>query len=163
ERWMSKDAKPLIGTVTTWAHEKWEKLQMRPESLIGRFHEISEKGLQQPMERFFGNLPLPLYAGQPPEKAELEPIPVGAYLQLMHNPDHLRGIPEECRPQHHPPGEPGTVEKALHNQVARLGDEMEQKVAELAVQLIEDPAYRLAGAEEGLRQFNTSVEQALQS
>ena len=41
--------------------------------------------------------------------------------------------------------------------------ESEQKLVEVIVRLIEQPAYRLAGAEEALRQFCATVEQALQS
>ncbi|HYV35628.1 MAG TPA: hypothetical protein VE988_07985, partial [Gemmataceae bacterium] len=45
----------------------------------------------------------------------------------------------------------------------KVVDEYEQKLAELAVCMIEDPNYRLAGAEEALRQMHKQVEQALQA
>jgi hypothetical protein len=51
---------------------------------------------------------------------------------------------------------------ALSKASDTLVNEWEKKLAELAVQLIEQPAYRLAGAEEALRVAIASVEQVLQ-
>ena len=79
----------------------------------------------------------------------------------------LVGIPEECRPTT-ATGEsgsyqPGTLETALKEAAAEVVDQYELKMAELVCWLIEQPAYRLAGAEEALRQLRSGVEQALQT
>jgi hypothetical protein len=44
-----------------------------------------------------------------------------------------------------------------------LAEEWGQKLAELPVRLIEEPGYRLAGAEEGIRHLAAAIEQLLQT
>src|SRR5439155_8136772 len=46
---------------------------------------------------------------------------------------------------------------------AAIADDCDHKLSELIVRLLEDPNYRLAGAEEGLRRLCEVAEQALQS
>ncbi len=163
ERWMNKDARPIADRVRHWAAEKIEALQLRPEHIIGRMHECCEKTLKQPIERYFANLTggpgVP--SGGKPNRAEAPSM--ASLLQLAQQLDTQLGIPEECRSPQHANAEPGTIERVLADGAAKLGDEMEQKLAELAVLLIEDPDFRLAGAEEALRQFASGVEQALQT
>ena len=75
--------------------------------------------------------------------------------------EKLLALPEECRPG--PQGsEPGTIERALSDASEVVVGEAEQKLIEMIVHLIEQPCYRLAGAEEALRQFCMTVEQTLQ-
>src|SRR5262249_37009047 len=57
----------------------------------------------------------------------------------------------------------GSLEVALQDVASGVIDHFEQKIAEVAVSLIEDPNYRLAGAEEALRQLHAQVEKALQA
>jgi serine/threonine protein kinase len=163
-RWMSKDAKPVAACVQQWANEKIEALQLRPEHLIGRMHEWTEKAVKQPIEHFFATLSVGPGVGGPasakPNKDEAPSL--ASLLQLAQRLDGLLGVPDECRPPNQS-GEAGTIERLLANGAAKLGDQMEQKLAELAVVLIEDPNYRLAGAEEALRQFTANIEQALQA
>ncbi len=66
------------------------------------------------------------------------------------------------------PGEVSTMEQspplidALHNACNDLVAEWGQKLAEMVVQLIEQPEYRLAGAEEAVRQLVATLEETLQ-
>jgi hypothetical protein len=57
----------------------------------------------------------------------------------------------------------GAFEEVTQEVTRRLVDEWEQKLAELSVRLIEEPIYRLAGGEEGLRQTVALIEQMLQT
>ena len=59
--------------------------------------------------------------------------------------------------------EPGVIENALEEVSGKLADECDQRIATLIVRLIEEPAYRLAGAEEALRVLSAIVERALQA
>ena len=52
--------------------------------------------------------------------------------------------------------------RRLREAADRLVGEWGQKLAELPVQLIEEPEFRLAGAEEAIRQVVASIEQILQ-
>jgi eukaryotic-like serine/threonine-protein kinase len=163
-RWMSKDARAVADLVGQWTQEQMEALQLRPEHLIGRMHEWCENSLKQPIERFFANLTAGSGVSGGGARPSREESPSFAgLLQLAQQLETQLGIPEECRTPQQAPGEPGFIERLLAQGTAKLGNEMEQKVAELAVVLIEDPNFRLAGAEEALRQFTAGVEQALQS
>jgi hypothetical protein len=56
------------------------------------------------------------------------------------------------------------VERALAEAANSIADSCDKKLAELVVRyLIEEPRFRLAGAEEALRQFSTIAEKALQT
>src|SRR5262249_36249847 len=70
---------------------------------------------------------------------------------------------EECRNANQAPPPPGVLEAALAEATAKLADTCEQRLAEQVVRLIEDPRYRLARAEEALRQLSAATQRALDS
>jgi hypothetical protein len=78
----------------------------------------------------------------------------------------LLGVPEECQPinkwasDEDPPPPPALI-AALEAAAADLAAGCELQIAQLVVRLIEEPAFRLAGAEEAIRQLGALVEQAL--
>ena len=84
-------------------------------------------------------------------------------VQTMDGLENVIGIPDEQRSAKQTHVEPSLIERTLAEIAHVIADECEQKLAELAVTLLEDPNYRLAGAEEALRQFCATVEQALQA
>jgi hypothetical protein len=57
---------------------------------------------------------------------------------------------------------PGTLTTQLREAAEKLTKEWAQKLAEMPVRLIEEPRFRLAGAEESVRQVVASIEQTLQ-
>ena len=67
-------------------------------------------------------------------------------------------------PAQRPAYEPSVVERGLGDVAANIADVCDKKLAELIVHhLIEEPRFRLAGAEEALRQFGAIAEQSLQA
>src|SRR5262249_33406450 len=81
-------------------------------------------------------------------------------VQAMDSLARVLGIPDECQSTKQGQVEASTIELAFQEIARAIADECEQKLAELAVTLLEDPNYRLAGAEEALRQIGATVEQA---
>ncbi len=164
ERWMSKDARAVSDEVRMWSLEQWEALGMRPEAVIESHQSKCEKNLGEVPTRMFEGIISPvgtaLSKGKTAASAELNMAPV---VQALDNLERLLGLPEECRPPGAHPSEPGPVEKALQQAAEAVAGEAEQKLLEVVVRLIEEPAYRLAGAEEALRHFCVTVEQALQA
>src|SRR5262249_3052706 len=55
-----------------------------------------------------------------------------------------------------------TLHQALRAAAESLAGDWGQKLAEITVELIEEPAFRLAGAEEAIRQLIATLEQTLQ-
>ncbi len=166
-RWMSKDAKPVADTIRQWTAERWETLGMRSESLIERFQQLAEQSLNQKPETLLAEV-LGLMqkllgeagseSGKP--KAGVSMVPVVQATDCL---ERVLGIPEESRSANQAHMEPAMIERALEEIAHLIADECEQKLAELAVTLLEDPNFRLAGAEEALRQFCTTVEQGLKT
>ena len=166
-RWMNKDPGSMADTIRQWTQERWESLGLRPEGLIERFQQLIEPSLLQKPETLLGEIlalmqKLVSAPGPEPAKAktQINMVPV---VQAMDCLERVLGIPDESRSAKQANSEPATVERALDEIAHVIADECEQKLAELAVTLLEDPNYRLAGAEEALRQFCTTVEQALKS
>jgi hypothetical protein len=166
EGWMTKDARAVTEEVRNWSQAQWETLCLRPENLITSHQERCEKNLGQAPDRMFQEIVGPLTDalskgnGRTPATGELN---LGPVVQAMDQLEKLLGIPEECRPPGPQTIEPGPIERALSDASESVAGECEQKLLEVIVQLIEQPCYRLAGAEEALRQFSSIAEQALQA
>jgi serine/threonine protein kinase len=164
DSWAAKDARPVAEAIAGWVAETWDALGLRPEGLIARLHKRCQELIGQPPENLVTAVTGPLAEavgarpGKPAGMLNFGPA-VAALAEL----ERLLAVPEECRPPHQPPGEPGRLEAALSEAAERLADECEQRLAEQVVRLIEDPRFRLAGAEEALRQLSAAAERALQS
>jgi serine/threonine protein kinase len=165
QRWMSKEAKLLRDGVHQWVEAQWVEQGLTADQLILRLQEEVERSLGYAPETMFAAMVASLTGsadGAPPKTPDtLKP---SAVVEAMEQLEQLVGIPEECRPSGPTPSEPkvGTVEDAVRKAAAKAAMEVEQRLAELLVRLIEEPAFRLAGAEEANRQFSTVVERALQ-
>jgi serine/threonine protein kinase len=171
--WMNKDAKRFADTLRQWTAERWEELGMRSENLIERFQELVEESLQQKPETLLAEiiaLLQKLVSESEPgkekdkdkdkDKITVNMVPV---VQAMDCLERIIGLPEEGRSAGKAHAESAMIERTLEEIAHVIADECEQKLAELAVALLEDPNYRLAGAEEALRQFCTTVELALRA
>jgi serine/threonine protein kinase len=162
DRWLSKDASAQSEEIRTWSHEEWETQGFRVEDLIAQHHEKCEKLLKQAPEKMYMNIIAPL-AEQMGKLHEGERLNIGPAVQAMDQIEKLLGIPEECRPKG-PTVEPSVVERALADAAGSIADVCDKKLAELIVHhLIEEPRFRLAGAEEALRHFSAIAEQSLQA
>jgi eukaryotic-like serine/threonine-protein kinase len=167
QRWMSKDSKPVKDAVHQWVLEQWEEHALGAEHIIDRYQQSGEQAVGQRPETVFQTIHqnvvkgLQTHAGKPGDWG----LNLTLVVDAMDQYEQLVGIPEEFQPT---PGrgdpstyQPGSLELSLASVAATVVDQYEQKMNVLAVRLIEDPGYRLAGAEEALRQLHTQVEQAL--
>jgi eukaryotic-like serine/threonine-protein kinase len=162
-RWLNKDAAPVADTIRQWTLERWESLGLRPETLIERFQQLAEEAMQQKPEHLLAEVLAPvqeLAAAKAGKSSSVNMMPI---VQTMDRLEHVLGSPDDGRGPKPMNAEPALLERTLAEIAHALADDCEQQLAELAVALLEDPFYRLAGAEEALRQFSTTVDQALQS
>jgi hypothetical protein len=168
-RWMNKDAKPMAAVIGQWTEERWESLGLRSEGLIERFQQLAEQSLQQKPETLLAeilalmNKLLVEASAQHPKAKGTLVVTLVPVVQAMECLERVLGIPEESRTARQVHLEPSMIEQALEEIAHQIADECEQKLAELAVTLLEDPEYRLAGAEEALRQFCATVEHSLRA
>jgi eukaryotic-like serine/threonine-protein kinase len=164
QRWMSKDSKPLREGVQLWIQEEWTRQELGSEQLIGRLRDACQNLLRQAPEDAFLAAVQPLAEQYPPPTPgkktappapDLPPAEAAVVLETL---EGLIGRPGDDAAQ----DAAGTLGQRLHEASEKLVTEWGQKLAELAVHLIEEPQFRLAGAEEAIRQVVASIEQILQ-
>jgi serine/threonine protein kinase len=147
-RWMSKDSKPIREAVRTWVAEQWAEQQLGSNLLMERLGELSRKALGQDPEEIFRGITEPLLA------SDSTPQQIVEVLRQL---EQILGRPQDDGLS----DTPGTLVVALREVADKLVQQWGQKLAELPVRLIEAPEYRLAGAEEAIRQMTASIEQTL--
>jgi eukaryotic-like serine/threonine-protein kinase len=162
-RWMSKDSKPLRDGVQTWIQEEWVRLELGSEQMIGRLRDACQELLRQAPEDAFLAAVQPLAercaapsagkkAAPPPELTPADAAEVLAQWEEMIGKPTDEGSPDAG----------GALGQCLREASDKLVAAWGQKLAESSVQLIEEPQFRLAGAEEAIRQVVASIEQVLQ-
>lgn len=169
QRWMSKDSRPLRDPVQQWVSEQWSQLGLSQDEVIRRFQDACQKTLQQAPEERIAKITAPLLA--PLAHGNKPAAPDGALrlatvAEVMAQLEQFVGVPEECRSPVSASSESDHIAGVLENTLAEASEavvsDYEQKLAEIIVRLIEEPEYRLAGADEAIRQCNTLAEEALQ-
>ena len=161
QRWMSKDSKPLREAVQARVREAWERHDMGSEQMIARLRDACQKLLRKPPEDAFADVVAPLAkqctppAGKKAPPSELPPADVAAVMAEL---EGLVGKPSDDGTL----DPPGALARRLREASAGLVSTWGQKLVEMSVQRIEEPEFRLAGAEEAIRQVVASVEQILQ-
>jgi serine/threonine protein kinase len=173
QRWTNKDARPVREAAKPWVTQHWADLGLETEEIITRLQELCKSRLGQAPEDQFAEVlaPLQALAPGPRERANKGGQDAGDLHRLLTiliestaRLEGLLGVPEECRSLVARPGEEattGAVVEALKASADSLAEECELKLAQAVVGLIEDPSFRLVGAEESLRQLSAVVEQAL--
>jgi serine/threonine protein kinase len=162
QRWASKDSKPIRDDVQAWVQEQWAAQALGADHFIERLQAECASTLGRDPEAVFQATVESLgarFAGAANRKGgpapDLAPEEVADVLRQL---EEFVGRPlDETSTD-----EPALLMKAVHEGSDTLTAEWGQKLAELSVRLIEEPAYRLAGAEEAVRQSVASLEQALQ-
>jgi hypothetical protein len=151
---MAKDADPVRAAVQAWLDEQWEARQLRPEQVIDRVHDACQAVLGQVPDAKFDAVVAPLLErytlGSPPD--------AWSVCKVLDEIMDMVGRPSAVDKGSSPPG---PVLRAIGDAAQALSAEYEQKLAELAVYFIELPQYRLAGAEEAIRQLNARLRQVL--
>jgi hypothetical protein len=166
QHWLSKDSKPIRELVREWVQERWQQQELAPDHFIARLRQGAEDALKSSTETAFRALLEPLIqrVTTPPvtnPRQKPQPIP-----ELR--PDEIREVFDQLlqmvgKPEDdHTADQPASLVKVLRDAGASLGTKWEQKLAEIPVFLIETPPFRLAGAEEAIRQITATVEQILQ-
>ncbi len=162
QRWLSKDSKPLRESVEAWLQEQWALGDLTPDNFIHRLQADLVKELGQPVDSLFGALLEPLKSraaqGKSESKKQGKGVDADSVKDVLAQLDELLGRPTDETSSENVP----RLVQLLRQKSDRLGNEWGQKLAELPVRLIEDPGFRLAGAEEAIRQMVATIEGVLQ-
>jgi hypothetical protein len=159
ERWMSKDAATLREAVEARVGEEWSRSQGDAGAVAAHVHEVARTALGQEPEAVFAALIEPLLP-LPPDPRSRVPPPLPEPAQVRRT---LRAIEGVVGP---PPGEdvmgePAQLPELLREAACEMIAERGQEAAEAVVGFIEQPEFRLAGAEEAVRRIVARIEQIL--
>jgi hypothetical protein len=149
---MAKDSTPVREAVQVWVAEQWARHEMGAECLIAHLQQACERAVGKVPEAAFAAVTDPLAALAAPD-AEIDAAALSEALTRL---EQIVG-----RPDADTMSRPPRLVEALPEASAALVADWGKKLAVLAGQLIEQPEFRLAGAEEALRQFIGMIEQAL--
>jgi len=158
-RWMTKDAKPIHATVKEWVEEQWQQNEMASEHFITRVKTHCEKVI--------GKVPETAFNQAVDMMVKPTPAARGGQTEITFDFDDLVEVVRRLMQMLGAPGDeasenPGILYKALKESASAVGADWNQKLAELPVRLIEDPVFRLAGAEEAIRQVIARFEKILE-
>lgn len=162
ERWMSKDSKPLQEPVRNWVQEQWSSQELGAECFIAALQEHLTRRLgQEPEATFRAVLDTLLGAPEGEDSKTRTPAPVQPEMALdvLKMLEELLGRPEQDALSQQPARIPDAIREAAAALVAKWGD----KLSTLVAHLVEEPQYRLAGAEEANRQITARIERVLET
>ena len=153
QRWAGKEAAHLREPIRLWLGEQWGKRELELEQVVEKFNVAAETALREKPERVFDAFVDPLRvrlqgAGKFDEVATCDVLE--ELLKLVGKPD-----PEQ--------GDPGKIEDSLRSTGKLLAIESEGHLSALAVSFIEQPQYRLAGADEALTQVSDRLTQIVET
>ncbi len=154
QRWLAKDGgKARQEQIATLVGEKWTQNELGADVLITRFQEACAKVIGKDTDAALQAILEPLVR----KKAHLTVGDRETLVEAITAIDDILGLPTDSSVLHRP----GVIDDALRTQTEVLTTEWQQKLEHFTVSLFENPDYRIAGAEEALRQCVRLIEQAL--
>ncbi len=162
-RWVSKDPKPVRELAQQHVQEAWVRDELGADSFIHRVQAEVVKALGRPPDAAFAAIlePISRASAQQNDAARgraprgLDPRQLAMALGQL---EELVGRPQDDVPTENPP----ELVRAVREAAGRLAAEWGQKLVEVSVRLIEEPSFRLAGAEEAIRHLVATLDQVLQ-
>jgi serine/threonine protein kinase len=151
QAWISKDAKPLVENVRNVLQEQALTQELAAEPLIKRFQSVCERALQRSPEEAFAAVTCSV-ADKPPGTLDAQQL-----IETVRKIQDLVGHPAESAVLH----DPGLLEEALAKEGEGLVRDCQRKLGRFIADLVEEPGFRLAGAEEAIRQLMALFERIL--
>jgi serine/threonine protein kinase len=151
--WTAKDNPGVRAPVQAWIEEQWTARQLVPDMVIDRLHAACAAAIGVSPDAKFEAL-----VGVLDERIKL-----GGHFDAPTACQVLDGLADLIgRPPKMGEDEPANLLETVLEQTANaFGSEYEQKLAEMAVHFVELPQYRLAAAEEVVRQLTERLRQVL--
>ncbi len=141
ERWTSRDRNTLREPISRWLDSQWTERKLGLESMVAKFENAAENVLRDRPERMIESL-LDSLATRTPSNSRLD---AAAAASVVDEVVKIVGIPGS--------EQPGKLHQPLVARSEQVAKESESQLAHMAVTFIEQPLYRLAGAEEAVRQI----------
>ncbi len=149
ERWLAKDATPFKDEVARLVSEEWAIRGLSADKLIEALQQACAKTLGETPEVIFGKLTEPLNSLDIAKPEEAKQTLAGVFKCI----DEILGKPEEFMGS-----APGTLAEPMLQSAETRVTHWSTKLAAFAVSLVEQPEYRLAGAEAAFRELVSTIE-----
>jgi serine/threonine protein kinase len=144
QRWTAKDAAALRDPIGGWLDQQWEDRKLSFEQVIEAFETTIYDTLREEPERVFDAFIDP-FRTRTPSGTKLDAAAACSVLEQL--------IKVVGKPNADTDADRGSLHAALATRYAAMNKDAESQLAQMAVTLIEQPQYRLAGAEEAVRQI----------
>ncbi len=147
-RWATTDPKRAREIIPTLAQEQWSKLKFDPEVVQGRLQlaaDLAADRIEEQIIQIADPLAPRGWLARLPEPGQVK-VTIDKLVRLL-------GPPASVMKQ-----APTAVEQALNKTVQETGAAFVAEVQTLIPALVNDSQFRLAGAEEMLRQFLTTTD-----
>jgi serine/threonine protein kinase len=153
-RWSERESTHLREPITWWLTDQWAKYRLAPDALLGRLEASVRIGMGESADGVFGAVVNSLKA-QTPGSGKLDAMAaVEALDQLV----KLVGKPDSEAGATTP-----SMKVFIEAETSKAALETEAHLSEIAVSFIEQPQYRLAGAEEALNQITARLKEGIES
>ena len=144
QRWISKDATHLREPIAGWLDQQWTERKLAFDQTVEGFTAAARESLREDPDKVFDALIEPL-RGRTPSGARFDASAACATLDSI--------IKVVGKPPCEDAVAAGSVYPVLAAHHDKVAKEAEVHLATMAVSFIEQPQYRLAGAEEAVRQI----------
>lgn len=150
-RWSSKESSHLTQAIRDWLQTQWKDQKLDPAAVFGQLEETTTAHLGRPAEEFLSHS-LDPFLTRTPGAAKFEASAARSVLQKFW--EYLgHAEPEQDRT--------ATLRQALADKATGAASAADKRLATLAVSFLEQPQYRLAGAEEAMNQLTRLVERTV--
>ncbi|VTS02339.1 tubulin-like doman-containing protein [Tuwongella immobilis] len=150
QRWISKDSSSCAAAVRRWVSDEWNRRQLDFEPLFIRLQQTPDDSGRVPDDQVTEIV-------QPLEKIQNAPV-LDAMSVCVALDEIFRIV---GRYDSGPNGIEGSIRNSLQEIAKGIISEYESKLSEMAVYFLEEPQFRLAGAEEAIRQLSDCFKRAL--
>ncbi len=148
-RWVSPDPTRVRQVIPGWASERWSRLGLDPERLVAHFRASSDKLVGRKVEEAITSFVEPMipkgWLGRLPDSDQLSVV-LDQIRSLLGRPNPPAGSP------------PAELERALSDAANSAAEVATVDATQLVLELVEDPGFRPAGAEEAARQLLTVLD-----
>lgn len=149
DRWLAKDAAPIKAEISRLVNEEWTVRGLSPEKLMEALQKTCAATLGNAPETVFATLTEPLNALDTARQDEARQILTNVFRGL----EEILGRPEEFIGS-----SPGALTDPMQQTAEATVNKWSAKLATFAVSLLEQPEYRLAGAEAAFRELVTTID-----
>ncbi|HEY2787099.1 MAG TPA: tubulin-like doman-containing protein [Fimbriiglobus sp.] len=151
-RWAGKESSHLSEPIRSWLAEQWTKRSLDVPEIIERLNQVVKEKLREDPEVAFEALVSPLYK----RTGGSGKIDAQAAVQVLEQILKLVGKPPAENDK------VGSLQDALDETGKQLAGKADKHLAKLAVSFIEQPQYRLAGADEALAQISEKLKASIE-